>query len=103
EIDAALGEHAARLVERQAVAVEQLLEQAGVATEPLRLRRRTPLPPLAVAEVDEEARHHHGEIRAQRAAPLELPQDRVVPLDQSQPHVGLELVLLLDAEPVTVR
>ena len=80
--------------------MEELLDRARVGAEAARLGRRAPLPPLLIAVVAEEARHDDGQIRAQRAAVLELAQDREIVLDQPQPDVGLELLLLVDGEPV---
>ena len=72
----------AGLVEGEPVPVEQAFQAQGQGTDPPCRRRGAPLAEPLLLEVEVEANDHRREIGLQGAPALELPEDRVVVLDQ---------------------
>ena len=85
-------------VERQVVAVQQLLEEHRDRAKPPRDYRWPPLSPSCIALVEEVTQDDGREVRPEGAAFLELAENLVVVLHQLQPDVPSEIVGLASAD-----
>src|SRR5207253_3494629 len=86
----------ARFRKGHAVANHQCFEADRYRTKAPRLGRRSPFTPLMIAEVEVEPLDNDGEERWEAAAPLEFPEDLVVPVDQLQLHLRGEVFDIRD-------
>lgn len=97
--------HLTRLIKGQPIPHQEPFQPHRHPSQPLRLRRRPPLPPDVVLIVEEQPLDDHGEIGLDAALPVKQAEYGVIVLDELDHHLPMEVLRLLKAEmgpPATV-